>query len=185
MTTRRDFLGLLATGTLGGCGYALVGRGTVVDPDIKRIGVPLFVNTSGKAGLELKITQSVIEELLKRGRFDVVSDSTGVNALVSGEISGYRASPVGFSEAGDDGAGKAGAGPTSQASRYEISVTAKIKYTKTGVDEPIWANDNFPFKEEYDLGSDPSTFLDREGQALDRLADQFARSLVASMLEAF
>ncbi|HUG53747.1 MAG TPA: hypothetical protein VMR21_09100, partial [Vicinamibacteria bacterium] len=56
------------------CGYALVGRGTVVDPDIKRIGVPLFRDATGRPGLDQTITQKVIEELLKRGRFDVVQD---------------------------------------------------------------------------------------------------------------
>ena len=96
----------------------------------------------------------------------------------------YRAAPVAEAD-GSTEAGKAGGTNTTQASRYEISVTAKVRYTKVGVDEPIWANDNYNFKEEYDLGSDPSTFVDRETQALDRLADAFARSLVASMLEAF
>jgi hypothetical protein len=184
MSTRRAFLGLLATSTLGGCGYALVGRGTVVDPDIKKIGVPPFGNSSGKADLDVKISQSVLEELLKRGRFDVVPDATGVNALVKGEIVAYRAAPVGFGD-GSTETGKSGGTATTQASRYEISVTAKVRYTKVGVEEPIWANDSFNFKEEYDLGSDPSVFIDRETQALDRLADAFARSLVASMLEAF
>jgi hypothetical protein len=184
MSTRRAFLGVLATSTLGGCGYALVGRGTVVDPDIKKIGVPPFGNTSTKSELDVKITQSVIEELLKRGRFDVVSDKTGVNALVTGEIVSYRAAPVGFGDGSTD-TGKAGGTTTTQASRYEIAVTAKVRYTKVGVDDPIWSNDSFIFKEEYDLGSDQAAFVDRETQALDRLADSFARSLVASMLEAF
>jgi hypothetical protein len=186
MKTRREFLGVLATGALTGCGYALVGRGMVVDPDIKKIGVPTFSNSSSKPGLELKITHGVIEELLKRGRFDVVSESSGVNAVVSGELVSYRASPVGFSDTGAIAAsGKDSGAPTTQASRYEISVTAKVKYTKTGADEPIWSNEGFVFKDEYDLGSDPSTFLDRESQALDRLAESFARTLVSNMLEAF
>lgn len=184
MSTRRRFIGILATSALGGCGYALVGRGIVVDPDIKKIGVPQFGNSSTRDGLELKVTQSVIEELLKRGRFDVVSDAAGVNALVTGEIVSYRAAPVGFGDGSTD-AGKVGSTTSAQASRYEISLTAKVQYKKVGVDEPIWANNAYNFKEEYDLGADPSTFLDRETQALDRLADAFARSLVASMLEAF
>jgi len=179
----RTRLGLLLAAALaGGCGYALVGRGTVVDPDIKKIGVPSFVNSSAQPGLDQKVTQSVIEELLKRGRFDVVPESTGVNALVQGEIVSYRAQPVGF--AGAEDAAARGV-TTAQASRYEIALTAKIKYTKVGVDEPIWSNDNFVFKEEYDLGSDPAAFVDRESQAIDRLVDAFARTLVANMLEAF
>jgi hypothetical protein len=172
-------LGLLpALVALPGCGYALVGRGVTTDASIKRIGVPLFKDATGKPTLDQKITQRVIEELLKRGRFDVVQERSGVDALVEGEIVRYDAAPVGFT------GGQVGAGAT-QASRYAITLTARVRYAKTDATEPIWANDNFQSRDEYDLGSDPATFTDRETQALDRLATTFARNLVAEMLEAF
>jgi len=158
------------------CGYALVGRGTVVDPTIKRIGVPLFRDATARPGFDQKITAKVIEELLKRGRFDVVQDREGVDAIVDGELVRYDATPVGFSDAGAS---------RTQASRYAITLTARVHYTKVGQEEPIWANEAFTFKDEYEVGSDPSSFFDQEGQAQERLAQSFARSLVAAMLEAF
>jgi hypothetical protein len=163
---------------LSGCGYALVGKGTTTDPSIKKIGVPTFKDATGKAGLDQKITQKVTEELLKRGRFDVVPTATGVDAVVEGELLSYSVVPVGFSEDGT------GANRT-QASRYAISLTARVKYSKAGEKEPIWASDSFSFRDEYDIGSDAATFFDREDQALERLATSFARNLVAAMLEAF
>ena len=166
---------------LDGCGYALVGRGTVVDPTIKKIGVPTFINATGKPALDQKITERVIEELLRRGRFDVVQERSGVDALVEGELTRYDARPIGFSE----GAAAEGGGTTTQASRYAITLTAKIRYGKVGAPEPIWSNDAFQFRDEYEVGSDPASFFDREEQAIDRLATSFARSLVAAMLEAF
>ena len=163
---------------LSGCGYALVGKGTTTDPSIKKIGVPLFKDGTGKAGLDQKITQKVTEELLKRGRFDVVPAATGVDAVVEGELVSYSVVPVGFSEEGT------GTNRT-QASRYAISLVARVKYAKVGEKEPIWASDSFSFRDEYDIGADAATFFDREDQALDRLAASFARNLVAAMLEAF
>jgi hypothetical protein len=175
---RRALLGaFLMTALSSGCGYALVGRGTVVDPSIKRLGVPLFKDSTGKPGLDQKVTQKVVEELLKRGRFDVVSASTGVDALVEGELLRYDSAPVGFSDAG--------AGSRTQASRFAITLTARVRYAKVGVEEPIWANESFSFRDEYDVGSDPSAYFDRESQAQERMATSFARSLVAAMLEAF
>jgi hypothetical protein len=162
---------------LSACGYALVGKGTTTDPSIKRIGVPAFKDATAKPALEQKITQKVIEELLKRGRFDVVQAATGVDALVEGELLSYNVVPVGFSEEGDTN--------RTQASRYAITVTARVRYGKTGETEPIWSSDSFQFRDEYDIGSDPATFFDREEQAMDRLATAFARNLVAAMLEAF
>jgi hypothetical protein len=164
---------------LNGCGYALVGRGVVVDPTIKKIGVPTFVNATGKPALDQKITQRVIEELLRRGRFDVVQERSGVDALVEGELVRYDAQPVGFSDQVSGGT------TTTQASRYAITLTAKIRYGRVGATEPIWSNDAFQFRDEYEMGSDQATFFDREEQAIDRLATSFARSLVAAMLEAF
>lgn len=160
------------------CGYALVGRGMTTDPSIKKIGVPTFKDATGKPGLDQKITQKVTEELLKRGRFDVVPTATGVDAVVEGELVSYSVVPVGFSEDGT------GANRT-QASRYAISLTARVKYVKVGEKEPLWTSDSFVFRDEYDIGAEAATFFDREDQSIDRLATSFARNLVAAMLEAF
>lgn len=176
---RRRFLAALAAGVgaagLSGCGYALVGRGGGFDPSIKRLGVPLFRDVTGQSNLDQKITQKVIEELLRRGKVDIVQNIDGVDAIVDGEIVGYQVVPVGFS---------GGTGATT-ASRYAITLTAKVRYYKPGEPLPIWQNDAFSFRDEYDMGSDPSSFFDREGQGVERLAQAFARSLVSAMLEAF
>lgn len=177
---RRRFLSALTAGlgaaTLSGCGYALVGRGGGFDPSIKRLGVPLFRDVTGQSNLDQKITQKVIEELLRRGKVDIVQTIDGVDAILDGEIVGYQVVPVGFSGGGT--------GATT-ASRYAITVTAKVRYYKPGEPLPIWQNDAFSFRDEYDMGSNPSTFFDREGQGVERLAQAFARSLVSAMLEAF
>jgi lipopolysaccharide assembly LptE-like protein len=159
-----------------GCGYALVGRGITTDPSIKRIGVPIFKDRTGKPGLDQKITARVIEELLKRGRFTVVQDTTGVDAVVDGEITSYTTSPVGFTTAG--------ATPT-QASRYAINVTARVVYRKIGQKEPIWQSEMFSYRDEYDMGESAASFFDREEQTVDRIAEAFGKNLVAAMLEAF
>jgi hypothetical protein len=177
-------LALLAIAA-GGCGYALVGRGTsAVDPTIKKVGVPLFKDATGKPGLDQKITQKVIEELLKRGKFDVVQTADGVDAVVEGSLSSYTVQPVGFSQEATPSPGTTSATQT-QASRYAVTLTARIRYYKPGAPDPIWSNDSFSFRDEYDVGSDPATYFDRETQAIERLATSFARSLVAAMLEAF
>jgi len=159
-----------------GCGYALVGRGITTDPSIKRIGVPIFKDRTGKPGLDQKITARVIEELLKRGRFTIVQDTTGVDAVVNGEITSFTTSPVGFTTTG--------ATPT-QASRYAINVTAKVVYRKIGQKEPIWQSEMFSYRDEYDMGEDAASFFDREEQTIDRIAEAFGKNLVAAMLEAF
>lgn len=170
---------LAAAVTACACGYSLVGKGVIVDPSIRRIGVPLFKDDTGKPGLDQKITQKVIEELLKRGHFDVVQEATGVDALIEGEILNYNSTPIGFSDQGS------AQNANTQASRYAIVLTARVKYAKVGASEPIWENGAFSAHDEYDVGDTASTFFDREDQAIDRLSKSFAQSLVAAMLEAF
>jgi hypothetical protein len=167
-------LAALATG----CGYSLVGRGVTTDPSIKRVGVPLFKDRTGKLGLDQKVTQRVTEELLRRGHFDVVPQSTGIDALVDGEIIAYLVTPIAFGDA-------TGAGVGTQANRYAIAIIARVKYTKTGQTEPIWQSESFSFRDEYDVGDNPATFFDREEQTIDRMSTSFAKNLVAAMLEAF
>jgi len=159
------------------CGYALVGRGVAVDPSIKRIGVPLFKDATGKPRLDQLVTEKVIEELLKRGRFEVVQDAMGVDAVVEGQLTSYRVVPVGFEGAG--------AGGQTQATRYAVVLSSSVVYSKVGEDVPIWQNSNFQFRDEYDVGDDPQEFLDREEQTIERLASSYAGNLVATMLEAF
>jgi hypothetical protein len=145
------------------------------DPSVKRIGVPLFKDRSGKLGLDARVTQAVMEELLKRGRFTVVRESTNVDAVVEGEIVAWNVLPVNFStESGQ-----------TQASRYAISLTASVVYRKIGQKEPLWSNEAFSQRDEYDMGDNAQTYFDREEQSIERLSAAFARSLVAAMLEAF
>jgi hypothetical protein len=172
---RRRILAAAAGALASGCGYALQGRGITTDPTIKRIGVPLFKDSSGRPGLDARVTQAVIEELLKRGRFTVVKEVAGVDAVVEGNIVSWTVVPVNFS--GDTG--------LTQATRYAISLTAGVVYRKIGQKEPIWANQAFSQRDEYDMGQNAASYFDREEQSIERLSAAFARSLVAAMLEAF
>jgi hypothetical protein len=159
----------------GGCGYALQGRGITTDASVKRIGVPLFKDRSGRPGLDARVTEAVMVELLKRGRFTVVRDTAGVDAVVEGEIVSWNVLPVNFS--GESG--------ITQASRYAISLTASVVYRKLGQKEPLWSNEAFSQRDEYDMGENAANYFDREEQSIERLSAAFARSLVAAMLEAF
>jgi len=162
-------------GALGGCGYALEGRGITTDPSIRRIGVPLFVDRTGRIDLDARVTESVIDELLKRGRFTVVKETAGVDAVVDGEIVSFDAVPVNFTEGGGQ----------TQATRYAITLTASVTYRKVGQREPLWENDSFTVRDEYDMDETATGYFDREEQSIERLSEAFARGLVSAMLEAF
>ena len=158
-----------------GCGYALEGRGITSDPSIKRIGVPLFKDETGRVDLDARITQAVVGELLRRGRFAVVKEATGVDAVVDGTITTFDVTPINFTSSGQ----------ATEATRYAITLRARVVYRKVGEREPIWENNSVLIRDEYDLDDSEAGFFDREEQSIERLAETFARRLVSSMLEAF
>ena len=158
-----------------GCGYALEGRGITSDPSIKRIGVPLFKDETGRVDLDARVTEAVVGELRKRGRFTVVKEATGVDAVVDGTITSFDAVPINFTSSGE----------TTEATRYAITLRASVVYRKGGEREPIWENTSVSIRDEYDLDDSSAGFFDREEQSIERLAESFARRLVAAMLEAF
>ena len=52
----------------------------------------------------------------------------------------------------------------------------------------LWSNPALQFREEYEVSgtvSDPNAFFGQDVNALDRLAGEFARTLVSAILEAF
>src|SRR5437762_13456298 len=94
----RVFLSVLCVlggGVLGsGCGYGLAGRGSTLPTSIKTIGIPLFTNRTTVFNLETLLTQKVRSEFIGRGKFEIVSDATGVDGLLTGEVTAVSITPA-------------------------------------------------------------------------------------------
>jgi len=159
------------------CGYALAGRGSSLPAYIKVIGVPLFKNATAIFDIDRIITERVRTELIGRGSFRVVPEGVGVDALVDATISSVNIQPVTFDE-------------NRQASRYYITITARVTFRDLTTNKEIWSNPSMSFRDEYQVSDatsadDPAQFFGQQTNALTRLASDFARSVVSAMLEGF
>jgi hypothetical protein len=168
---------LIAALTLSGCGYTLAGRGSFLPAYVRVIGIPTFENQSSIFNVEQILTQKVRTEFIGRGRYEVKPTTQGVDAILNGEVSSISIVPVSFSG-------------QQQASRYTISVVAKISLFDTHTNKVLWSNSALQFREDYEATSgssalDPAAFFGQQGQALDRISDDFARAVVTAILEAF
>ena len=169
---------LVALLPLNGCGYSLAGRGSFLPANIRTIGVPLFTNNTNVFELERRITDKVRGELAGRGKYRVEPTADNVDAILSGVISSVTPTASGFNAA-------------NQATRYVLTMTASVELRVAGEGgKVIWSNPSLQFREEYDLTSsllatDPAAFLGNDINAQERLATEFARTVVAAMLEAF
>jgi len=153
------------------CGYRLRGTGSNLPPSIKRVNVPMFKNMTTRFELDVKLTQSVIDELVTRGKVEVVSDSGQADALLLGEIVAFNVNPIAFSN-------------QNTADRYNITVVAKIVLRDLSNQKVIFSNPNFVYIEEYEVPAGTS-YETWETQAINKVAEKFARSLISTLLEGF
>ena len=160
-----------------GCGYALAGRGSFLPDYIHTVGVPAFLNRTTVFNLETVVTQKVRSEFIGRGKYKILPESTGVDALLVGEISSASLVPVSFS--------------TQQiASRYALTLTARIQLRDLRESKTLWENPSLVFRQEYEAqsGTGPATaeaFFGQDANAVERISTDFARTIVSSILEAF
>ena len=162
---------------LPGCGYTLAGRGTFLPAYVKTIGVPNFANRTPIFNFETQLTQKVRAEFIGRGKYQVVPDQTGVDALLVGEIVAARIDPITVNAQG-------------LATGKAVTVTASVTLRSLRDDSVIWQNGAMTFREEFAAQNaqnvtDPNAFFGQDAGALDRLTTDFARKLVSDILEAF
>jgi Lipopolysaccharide-assembly len=177
---RRTFLCVLCSlGVLclPACGYSLAGRGSFLPAYIRTIGIPTFANRTVVFNLETMVTQKVRSEFIGRGKYQILPEATGVDALLSGEVTAVSIQPASFS--------------TQQlASRYAIMMTARIELRDLRENKVLWENPSVMFRQEYDATGgrtvlDPAAFFQQDTNALERMSTEFARTIVSAILEAF
>lgn len=163
---------LLAVGTLAGCGYSLVGRGTNIPEDIREVYLSPFENRTQRQQLDQYVTEAIADELTTRRRFDVVGERSTADADLSGVVTAFGLTPITFDDQG-------------RATEFEISVTAQVLFRRVPSDEPIWRADNYVFRETYEVELGEAGFLDREEEAIRDAAERFAETMVSDLLEGF
>jgi hypothetical protein len=162
---------------LSGCGYALAGRGSFLPSYIRVIGVPTFANRTTIFNLETLLTEKVRAEFIGRGKYQVLPSSDGVDALLTGEVTGVSIAPSSFL--------------TNQiASRYTLTMSARVQLKDMRDNKVLWENPSLFFRQEYEANSgtgatDPTAFFQNDLNALDRMSTEFARTIVSAILEAF
>jgi hypothetical protein len=160
------------------CGYSLAGRGSFLPSYIQTVGIPTLLNRTPFYDVEQILTDKVRAEFIGRGKYRIVPDTAGVDAVLNGEVIGIWVQPVGFTD-------------QQLASRYQFTLQMKVSFTDTRTGQELWSNEALTFREEYELATRGTTaiggaeFLDQERSAFDRIATDIARTVVTAILEAF
>jgi outer membrane lipopolysaccharide assembly protein LptE/RlpB len=171
--TRRASAPVLAASVLfaAACGYSLRGTGSFLPPEVKKIQVPTFVNKTTRFELDRTLTTAVIDEFVARGKVEITSDPAAADAVLSGTITGFSASPSGFSKSGS-------------ADHYTIYLVVSLDLTESKTKKVIYTNPSYVYNEDYEV-PEGRDFESVQTEAMKKIAEKFARNLVVSILEGF
>ena len=161
---------------LGGCGYRLVGTGNTgsVPANLQKLHIAPFVNQTTRAELDQRLTEEVSQEWVRRGRFQLVSNPDQADVVLSGNVVSSNVTPVRFDAQG-------------RATEYQLSVAADVSFVDRTGEKPVvlWRDQHFTRVISYEVTPDLANYFDREVQSMERLARDFARGLVVTILEGF
>jgi outer membrane lipopolysaccharide assembly protein LptE/RlpB len=159
--------------SLGGCGYHTLGAATHLPPDVSTLSVPIFATHSEAYGTEAAMTNAVIREFAARTRFRVTpSTSEDADAVLHGTILKEVVSPLTYNTA------------TQQSSSFLITIIVSVTLNARD-GRVLYQNGNYTFRQQYQSTTDLPTFLQEDPAAVQRLSREFARQLVADVLEGF
>ena len=165
---------LLMACVAAGCGYTVAGRATRIPPDVHTIAVLPLVNKTSTYRIEQRMTSAVVREFLERTKYRIVptDNDADADAVLSGEISSIEASAVTYDYT------------TGRATTMLVTVTMKVRLEDRD-HKVLYENDNYVFRQPYEISTDVNSFFQEEGPALDRMSQDFASRLVADVLENF
>ena len=164
--------------TSSGCGYALTGRGSFLPAYIRVVGVPQLQNLSTFFQVEQVLTEKIRTEFIGRGKYTVIPEAAGADAIVTGAVTSINVQPIGFTD-------------QQLASRYLFTLTMRVQFVDARTTQVLWSNESLTFREEYELSTRSNTalegaeFLTQERSSFERISSDVARTVVTAILEAF
>lgn len=161
------WLGLWAAG----CGYHVAGTASALPKSVHVIAVEALENKTSSYRIEQKLTAATIHEFLARTQYKVVSNAANGDAVLRGKVLSVEAVPLLFDTA------------TGRATTMLVTVKCEVTLTERGTDKVLFHSENFLFRNEYEISTDVKSFFEEQDPALDRLALDFAKKLVAAVIE--
>jgi len=155
------------------CGYTMAGKAVRIPPDVRTISIPMFANQTKTYRIEQIVTNDVVHEFASRTHYHIVSSpGSDVDATLEGTLLTSEVAPSTYDS------------QTGRATSAIVTVTAAVKLLDRH-GKVLFENDNYTFRDQYELSADPASFFEEDSMAFRRLSADFSRTLVSNVLEAF
>jgi len=156
-----------------GCGYHRAGNAVELPQSIHSIAIPGFVSHSQTFRIEQLLTDAVVREFNARTQYRVIHEANGdADAVLKATVLSASANPLVY----DSTSGRA----------VSALVTVSVQVTLTDRQgKVIFENPSYLFHDQYEISINLPSFFQEDSPAVDRLSRDFARTLVANILEAY
>ena len=139
---------------------------------IRTVAVPAFQNNALRYKVESRFTEAVVNELIHRGRgLRVQGSREGADAVIEGVIKSFSYGGVLLDDRG-------------RARIFEVTIEAAITVRDQTENRVLYDNQNFVFRGEFEFANDPRNFFNEEDPAVERMARNFAESIVSTLTNA-
>jgi hypothetical protein len=162
---------LFLSGILSSCGYR-VAQENRLDLGFSSVAVVPLTNLTTTFQVEQRLTRALTRKIVEKTSWELRSDPNRADAVLEGEISELSVSPVAF-------------GQSSFGTSFLVTMTVRIQLRERESGNILFSNERYIFREQYSINVDFEKFFTEENTALDRIAMDFASSVITSLLEGF
>jgi outer membrane lipopolysaccharide assembly protein LptE/RlpB len=163
----------VAVALASGCGYHVAGKADLMPKNIKTIAILPFANGTPRYNLARLLPTDIGQEFILRTKYNIVADPNQADAVLKGSLANF----VVFQVISDPATGRA--------TGAEIIVTIQVTLTDRVTGKVLFSRPSLEFRERYEISTDPQTYFDESGTAIERVARDAARSVVTAILENF
>jgi outer membrane lipopolysaccharide assembly protein LptE/RlpB len=166
-------LAVLFACTLAGCGYHTASHAAILPQNVHTIAIPGFLSQTPTFRIEQVMTDAVVREFNTRTQFHVIHQANSdADAVLKGTVLSISTTPLAYDS------------QTGRVASALVTVSLQVSLTdRQG--KVLFQNPSYLFHEQYELSRDLPTFFEEDSPAVDRLSRDFARTLVANILEAY
>jgi hypothetical protein len=156
-----------------GCGYHVGGKADLMPKSVKTIAIVPFSNATPRYKLARLLPTNIASEFVSRTKYNIVADPNQADAILKGSLSLVNV----FQVISDPATGRA--------TGAEIVVIIQVTLTERATGKVLFTRPALEFRERYEISTDPQTYFDESGTAIERVARDAARSVVTALLEDF
>jgi hypothetical protein len=158
---------------INACGYHTGGHADLIPKTVETIAIPAFTNNTTRYKLTDQLPEAITREFIARTHYRVVPDPGTADAVLTGMVLAYGASPTVFDPT------------TGRASAIELHVNLRLTLTERATGKVLFSRPNYLVRDRYQISVDPTAFFEESEPALARASKEVARLVVTSILDNF